>query len=122
MAIVKRDVATRLVELVLTNQAAGQESWPLEVVDKIYVFGSYARGALTPHDVDLFIDKALGNQRWSNHFIRSMSSGRNPYAIIRMSLVGTKRGCQLVFDYDVHSDDDAVLLWQRGEPLDAALS
>ncbi|WP_419197577.1 nucleotidyltransferase domain-containing protein [Microbispora hainanensis] len=61
MAFVKRDNATRLVELVLTNQVAGQDTWPLEVIDKIYVFGSYARGALKPHDVDLFIEKIPGD-------------------------------------------------------------
>jgi hypothetical protein len=50
-----------------------------------------------------------------------MSSGRNPYSIIRQGLLGRKRGCQLVIDYDINSDSDAILLWQRGEGLDIAL-
>ncbi|MEV4216804.1 nucleotidyltransferase domain-containing protein [Nonomuraea sp. NPDC049725] len=118
---VKRDRGTRLIEVALTSQVAGQNSWPLEVVDKIYVFGSYARGALEPGDVDLFIDRVRGNQRWAGHFVRAMSNGRNPYSIIRQGLLGSKRGCQLVIDYDIHADSDAILLWQRGEGLDIAL-
>ncbi|WP_254708112.1 nucleotidyltransferase domain-containing protein [Streptomyces lunaelactis] len=31
-------------------------SWPLELVDAVYVFGSYARGALEPGDVDVAVD------------------------------------------------------------------
>lgn len=34
----KRDNATGLIELVLSNQVAGQYTWPLEPVDKTYVF------------------------------------------------------------------------------------
>ncbi|WP_406429150.1 nucleotidyltransferase domain-containing protein [Streptomyces sp. NBC_00147] len=30
-----------------------QGGWPLNLVEEIYVFGSYARGALEPGDVDL---------------------------------------------------------------------
>lgn len=119
--LVKRDNATKLVELVLTNQVAGQDTWPLEVIDKIHIFGSYARGALEPHDVDLFIEKMSGDERWAHHFINSMSRGSSPYSIIRQGLLGRRRGCQLVFDYDVHSDNDAILLWRRGEPLETAL-
>ncbi|WP_436758220.1 nucleotidyltransferase domain-containing protein [Streptosporangium sp. V21-05] len=117
----KRDNATELVELALTNQVAGQDTWPLEVIDKIYVFGSYARGALEPHDVDLFIENTSGSRRWAHHVINSISRGSSPYSIIRQGLLGRRRGCQLVFDYDIQSDNEAVLLWQQGEPLETAL-
>ncbi|AVZ71158.1 hypothetical protein SLUN_01715 [Streptomyces lunaelactis] len=30
--------------------------WPLDLVDAVYVFGSYARGALEPGDVDVAVD------------------------------------------------------------------
>ncbi|ROP48015.1 hypothetical protein EDD94_7746 [Streptomyces sp. PanSC9] len=31
-------------------------AWPLTLVDELYLFGSYARGALEPHDVDIAVD------------------------------------------------------------------
>uniref|UniRef100_A0AAU2UZP1 Nucleotidyltransferase domain-containing protein n=1 Tax=Streptomyces sp. NBC_00003 TaxID=2903608 RepID=A0AAU2UZP1_9ACTN len=51
----KRERATALVEEMLRrlDQDTGR---PLELVDAVYLFGSYARGALEPHDVDIAVD------------------------------------------------------------------
>ncbi|MFE6633645.1 hypothetical protein ACFVFT_35535 [Streptomyces tendae] len=46
----KRARATSLLNDMLDRLEEG--GWPLDLVDEILVFGSYARGALEPADVD----------------------------------------------------------------------
>ncbi|WP_406426572.1 nucleotidyltransferase domain-containing protein [Streptomyces sp. NBC_00147] len=43
--------ATQLLHHMIDRLEQG--GWPLNLVEEIYVFGSYARGALEPGDVDL---------------------------------------------------------------------
>ncbi|WP_159043405.1 nucleotidyltransferase domain-containing protein [Streptomyces sp. NBRC 110028] len=47
----KRERATQLLTDMLGRLEAS--GWPLDLVDEVYVFGSYARGALEPADVDV---------------------------------------------------------------------
>jgi hypothetical protein len=49
----RRDRANDLIRHVLRSFDAGQGDWPLSLVTEVYVFGSFARGAIDPHDVDL---------------------------------------------------------------------
>src|ERR1022692_3557918 len=48
----KRERAALLLEHVLGALAEHQGDWPVSLVTGLYVFGSFARGALEPHDVD----------------------------------------------------------------------
>ena len=52
---VKRDRAVELVEQVLARFEAGWDQWPINLLTEIYLFGSFARGALEPHDVDVAV-------------------------------------------------------------------
>lgn len=118
----KRERATELLEDLLTRLTDGRNEWPLSQVDRLLVFGSYARGALTPGDVDVAVDVSRKNDRWRSHFINSMTHGRDPYSVIRQALRGRARGISLLFERD-HGHDDVpmTLLWERGEPRSVAI-
>jgi hypothetical protein len=87
---VERIKATTLVEDMLQRLEHADE-WPLDIVREVHVFGSYARGAEQPGDVDLAVDLDHTDQRWGHHLIACLSSGRDPYTAIRMALVGRRR-------------------------------
>jgi predicted nucleotidyltransferase len=61
----KRDRATELLEGLLRRVSKGA-GWPLEVVESVRVFGSYARGALEPGDVDVAVDLNRQHTRWGH--------------------------------------------------------
>jgi predicted nucleotidyltransferase len=46
------------------------------VVIAVHVFGSYARGAPEPHDLDLNVQVNRHDDRWLSHFTTSQSYGR----------------------------------------------
>ena len=78
----------------MRNLRRGQEEWPLSLVTEVYVFGSFARGALSPHDLE--IDVEHGNDdKWCAHFVTSLACGRDPDAPMRRLPAAGKRGCQL---------------------------
>lgn len=117
----KREQATALVDELL-RRAQGSE-WPIELVRTVYVFGSYARGALEPGDVDIAVDIDRSNDRWRSHFIYSMSYGQDPYTALRVALRGRSRSVSILFDpHSGHDDVPMTVLWQRGESLDVALA
>jgi hypothetical protein len=118
---VKRERAVELVQHVLSNLDAGCGEWPLSLVTQLYVFGSFARGALTPHDVDLVVERNNQDDRWLSHFVTSLSYGRDPYAVIRRELTTGKRGCQFVFETNQLEEFNALLIWERGDSLITAM-
>ena len=118
----KRERAIDLAEHLLRNLDDGQETWPLSLVTAVYVFGSFARGALTPGDLDIDIEKT-SDQQWSTHFVRSLSAGRDPFIPLRKALATGRRGYQFAVQYwDMEGRDfEMTLLWKRGDTLDAAM-
>jgi len=118
--MVKRERAVELAGHVLRNLQNGQQEWPLSLVTEVYVFGSFARGALSPHDLDIDIEHER-DRRWGSHFATSLAYGRDPYAIMRLMLTAGKRGCQFTFDFRREADFDLTLLWRRGDSLATAL-
>jgi len=116
----KRQQATLLLKDLL-NRAAG-DTWPLSLVQSVHVFGSYARGALDPGDVDVAVvfDR---DERWSRHFSDSLSEGRDAYTVLRVALRGRRRTLQIIFDHDKGGYDHIpmTLIWKRGESLDTAI-
>ncbi len=112
----------------LRNLDASQTQPPLDIVTKIYVFGSFARGALTPHDIDLSVELAPDlDMEFTVGVVTDLRQGRDPYRHIRHALVGRSRRCQFQFgatDTMRKSglDFDLLLLWQRGDALATALT
>lgn len=122
----KRDDAVRLVEQMLRNLDAGRTQPPLDIVTKVYVFGSFARGAVAPHDIDLNVELAP-DLDFAASAVSDLGYGRDPYRHIRHALVGRSRQCQFQFDATDKMrhgglDFALTLLWQRGDAIDAALT
>lgn len=115
----KRERATALL-VELLQRAAG-EGWPVVLVEAVYVFGSYSRGAVEPGDLDVAVDLKR-DDRWTRHFVRSMEYGRDPHSGLRQALRGRSRGVSILFERTYgHDDVPMTLLWQRGEPLEVAI-
>jgi hypothetical protein len=71
-----------LVEHVLRQLDQAQAEWPLSLVTEVNVFGSFARGALEPHDVDIDVEFAV-DRRWAEHFADCVAYGRNPNSALK---------------------------------------
>lgn len=117
----ERERAKHLATQVLRNLDSGQGIWPLSMVTELFVFGSFARGALDPHDLDVDVEFEQDDQ-WISHFVSALSGGRDPHSPIRRMLTGGKRGCQFTFNFRAQADFDLTMLWQKGESLADALA
>ncbi|MEH0550975.1 nucleotidyltransferase domain-containing protein [Streptomyces sp. B21-101] len=69
----KRERATEMLD----NLDAG--SRPLDLVDEVYVFGSYARGALQPGDLDVSVLHRTDTE-FTEHVVGALTYGRDPMA------------------------------------------
>src|SRR2546430_5595555 len=118
---VKRQRATQLAEQLLNALSTRAEEWPLSIVTEVYVFGSYARGATDPHDLDIDVEINRHDDRWISHFATCLAYGRDPYTIIRRALVGAARSYQFLFEARDRVDFPLTLLWRHGDPDAAAL-
>jgi predicted nucleotidyltransferase len=117
---VKRERAVELAEHLLRNLDAGQHEWPLSLLTEVYVFGSFARGALAPHDLDIDVEYK-GDERWTEHFMTSFTHGRDLHSPMRSMLTTGKRGYQFQFEFRKRSGFEMTLLWQKGDSLATAL-
>ncbi len=116
----ERARATLLLEQMLERLDAGG-GWPLELVQEVYVFGSYARGALRPHDVDVAVE-VHRDERLTRHIVSAIMYSRNPYSELRQALAGRSRGLQIEFESATREQlvrDGALMLrvWKRGDSL-----
>jgi hypothetical protein len=119
---VRRERGIQLVTGALERLATAPE-YPLTLVDELYVFGSFARGALEPHDVDLDVEYTADGQYRAAQ-IWYMSQGRHSNTDLRAALAGRTRGMQFQFQEleNLHATSIATtLLWRRGESLEIAL-
>jgi hypothetical protein len=117
MAGVNGQRAAELAEQLLSALDRAQHEWPLSLITEVYVFGSYARGATEPHDLEI----NRREERYRRHFVSCLSAGRDSNLIIRRALVGSRRGCQFMFEAVADADFPLTLLWRRGDTLAAAL-
>jgi hypothetical protein len=119
----KRERATQLLEEMLERLVSGGE-W-LDLVDDVYVFGSYARGATDPGDVDVAIDYTPDGPA-SEHFVRALATGADVHAPFRQALRGRRRGLQFAFQgADRLAREPGFELrkiYHRGDTLDRALT
>ncbi|MGA5082745.1 nucleotidyltransferase domain-containing protein [Streptomyces griseoincarnatus] len=96
--------------------------WPLDLVDEVLVFGSYARGALNPSDVDLVVEHRR-DDRLTSESLHALSYGRDPSASMKRALKGDSRGLQIHFGERKTLEAEGFALtplWPRGEPVTAA--
>jgi hypothetical protein len=119
--VVERKRATEVAEGILRRLVEGRREWPLSLVRELYVFGSFARGALQPGDVDLDVEFDHHDDRWAREVVQGLSYGYDPCRVFRQALVGRRRGAQFLFDGRTEADFDMTLLWRRGDDLPTAL-
>jgi hypothetical protein len=94
------------------------------MLDEIHVFGSYARGALDPHDVDLAVE-LTADEEFSATLAWHLIHGSDPFAAVRHTLIGRRRGIQFRFhelEELHHAGIETTLLWRRGDDLATALA
>ncbi|WP_333773085.1 nucleotidyltransferase domain-containing protein [Streptomyces sp. IBSBF 3136] len=116
----KRERATGLLQDMITRLEQG--GWPLGLVDEVYVFGSYARGALEPNDVDVVIEHGT-DRRWLGESLDASINGRDSYVGMKQALRGRARGMSFQFRGRSSLLDegfDLFLLWRKGEPFSLA--
>jgi hypothetical protein len=118
--MVKRERAVLLIKHVLQALDEGKTEQPLNLVTGVHVFGSFARGALEPHDVDLDIEFEP-DLEWGAYFAQCLAYGRDPHGPMKRALTGGRRGCQLQFNFRDRADFGMTLLWNRGDTLQIAL-
>jgi len=118
--VMKRERAVDLVEHVLRALDESPAEWPLSLVTELYIFGSFARGALEPHDVDLNVELA-SDDRWADHIVSCLAYGRDAHGPMKRAMTGGRRGCQFQFNFRDRADFDMTLLWRRGDTLPTAL-
>jgi len=104
----------------LRNLYDNRQDWPLSLVTEVYLFGSFARGALAPYDLDIDVEHE-NDDKWCSHFVTSLAYGRDPNALMRQLLVTGKRGCQFAFNFREQADFELTLLWRRGDSLATGL-
>jgi len=115
----RRERATTLLTEMLSRLVEG--GWPLELVDEVYVFGSYARGAPDPHDVDVAVEHRA-DERWKEQALAAVVYGGDWNAPLRRALAGRSRGIELAFNQrEAYKDIPMTLVWRRGDALEQAL-
>lgn len=115
----KRKDATQRLEELLTNVAAGGRH--AAMVDEIWLFGSYARGSLTPGDVDLEI-VITPDEKYRRDEVRAFSGYRHPGYDFLYELRGRRRGYEIGITRSSEIDfPEKIRLFQRGEDLQQAL-
>lgn len=116
----KRERATGLLADMIKRLEGG--GWPLGLVEEVYIFGSYARGALEPNDVDVVIEHGT-DKRWLGESLDASFNGRDSYVGMRQALRGRTRGISFQFRGRSSLQDegfDLFLLWRKGEPFSLA--
>jgi hypothetical protein len=119
---VKRWEATKRIEGLLARVVDGEGSY-LPRVSEVWVFGSYARGALEVGDVDLAVEfdqTKDGAGRWSATL---MAGGFDHLGALRRELRGNQRALELHFNEfeDLRKEGfEPRLLWRRGDSLEGA--
>jgi len=96
----------------------------LDLVDDVYVFGSYSRGATEPTDVDVAVEYTPDTEA-GDYFVRALARGADVHTPLRGALRGNRRGLQFVFSQAERlarePGFDLMHIYRRGESLEHAL-
>ena len=115
-----RAEATKRLLTVVERAAVGGEL--CELVDEIHVFGSYARGAREPGDLDVSVSYKT-TEAESRKWVAALLAGRDRTLDLRRALRGSWRSVEMHFNNlnDLRlAGFEPVLIWRRGEPVETA--
>lgn len=118
----KRTEATTRIEGLLERvvQADGRY---LERVREVWIFGSYARGALEVGDIDLAVEFDQTKDEAARWFVTLLAGGFDHLGALRRNLRGNQRALEIHFNEldDLRKEDfEPLLLWRRGDSLAVA--
>jgi predicted nucleotidyltransferase len=119
---VKRPEATKRIEGLLARVVSGEGSY-LSRVREVWLFGSYARGALEVGDVDLAVEFDQTKDEAGLWFATLMAGGFDHLGALRRELRGNQRALELHFNdlEDLRKEGfEPHLLWRRGDALEEA--
>jgi Nucleotidyltransferase domain len=119
---VKRSEATKRIEGLLARVVSGEGSY-LPRVREVWIFGSYARGALEVGDVDLAVEFDQTKDEAGRWFATLMAGGFDHLGALRRELRGNQRALELHFNEldDLRKEGfEPQLLWRRGDSLEQA--
>jgi predicted nucleotidyltransferase len=119
---VKRLEATKRVEGLIERVVNGEGRY-LPRVREVWIFGSYARGALEVGDVDLAVEFEQTKDEAGRWFAILMAGGFDHLGALRRELRGSQRVLELHFNEldDLREEGfEPVLLWRRGDSLEEA--
>jgi hypothetical protein len=92
-------------------------------VREVWVFGSYARGALEVGDVDLAVEFDQSKEEAGRWFATLMAGGFDHLGALRRELRGNQRALEIHFNEldDLRKEGfEPQLLWRRGDSLEDA--
>ena len=119
----KRREATERIETIVARAIAGAEYAGL--CDVVWVFGSYAAGALNVNDVDLVIEHRY-SERLHDDAKHALHNGGNPCRGLDRELRGSWRNMKISYGKSAKESLErqrrvtCILIWRRGEPLTTA--
>jgi hypothetical protein len=118
----KRSEAMKRIDALLERVVNGEGRY-LPRVREVWVFGSYARGALEVGDIDLAVEFDQTKDEAGRWFAALMAGGFDHLGALRRELRGNQRALQIHFKEldDLRKEGfEPQLLWRRGDSLAAA--
>jgi hypothetical protein len=119
---VKRSEATTRIGGLLERVTGGDGRY-LSRVREVWVFGSYARGALEVGDVDVAVEFDQSKDEAGRWFATRLAGGFDDLGALRRELRGNQRVLELHFnDLEELKKEgfEPRLLWRRGDSLETA--
>lgn len=118
----RRSEATRRIEGLLDRVVNGEGRY-LPRVREVWIFGSYARGALEVRDVDLAVEFDQTKDEAGRWFATLIAGGFDHLGALRRELRGNQRALEVHFNELEELREDGFepqLLWRRGDSLEQA--
>jgi predicted nucleotidyltransferase len=119
---VKRSEARRRIQGLIDRVVSGEGRY-LPRVREVWIFGSYARGALEVGDVDLAVEFDQTKDEAGRWFATLMAGGVDHLGALRRELRGNQRALEIHFNEldDLRKEGfEPRLLWRRGDSPEEA--
>ena len=118
----KRSEATKRIGALVESLVGGEGQY-VRRVREVWIFGSYARGALEVGDVDLAVEFDQTKDEAGRWFATLMAGGFDHLGALRRELRGNQRALEIHLNEldDVRKEGfEPHLLWGRGDSLEEA--